>query len=185
MGCWCCACTCESCQNQCLFTGAKEAKFLDFSNGKPVSSWLISISSNISLYKFSFCTSNSWLLFCFDLSTAHLRCATPTSYVISSARSGCEHKLDKSDYYVLNMDIVLRKKTLQFATGGLYSPPRVMWGTFLLWMDVLYWPCFGLMKRNNHPLHYKAWRSQNNFNITDCIVLKKGSHIHLGCLEGK
>ncbi len=111
MGCWCCACTCESCQNQCLFTGAKEAKFLDFSNGKPVSSWLISISSNISLYKFSFCTSNSWLLFCFDLSTAHLRCATPTSYVISSARSGCEHKLDKSDYYVLNMDIFLRKKT--------------------------------------------------------------------------
>ncbi len=110
MGCWCCACTCESCQKQRLFTGAKEAKFLDFSNGKPVSSWLISISSNISLYKFSFCTSNSWLLFCFDLSTAHLRCATPTSYVISSARSGCEHKLDKSDYYGLNMDIFLRKK---------------------------------------------------------------------------
>ncbi len=29
---------------------------------------------------------------------------------VSSTRSGCEHKLDKSDYYVLNMDIFLRKK---------------------------------------------------------------------------
>ncbi len=37
-----------------LFTGAKEAKFPYFSKGKPVSSWLISNSSNILFY-----TSNS------------------------------------------------------------------------------------------------------------------------------
>ncbi len=51
-----------------LFTGAKEAKFLTFSKVKPVSSWLISKSSNIFLYKSSVCTSNSWPAFCFVLS---------------------------------------------------------------------------------------------------------------------
>ncbi len=46
-----------------LFTGAKEAKFPYFSKGKPVSSWLISKSSEIFLYKSSVCASNSWPAF--------------------------------------------------------------------------------------------------------------------------
>ncbi len=51
-----------------LYTGAKEAKFPYFSKGKPVSSPLISKSSDIFLYKSSFCASNLWPAFCFVLS---------------------------------------------------------------------------------------------------------------------
>ncbi len=51
-----------------LFTGAKEEKFPYFTKGKPVSSWLLSKSSDIFLYKCWFCTSNSWPAFCFVLS---------------------------------------------------------------------------------------------------------------------
>ncbi len=51
-----------------LFTGAKEAKFPYFTKGKPVSSWLISKSSYILLYKSTFCISNSWPAFCFAVS---------------------------------------------------------------------------------------------------------------------
>ncbi len=68
-----------------LFTGAKEAKFPYFSKGKPVSSWLISNSSDISFYKSLFYASNSWLAFCFALlrvrheSPAHALHLRPTS----------------------------------------------------------------------------------------------------------
>ncbi len=51
-----------------LFTGAKEAKYPYFSKGTPVSSWLISKSSDIFFYKSSVYTSNSWPAFCFVLS---------------------------------------------------------------------------------------------------------------------
>ncbi len=46
----------------------RKQSFLTFSKVKPVSSWLISKSSNIFLYKSSVCTSNSWPAFCFVLS---------------------------------------------------------------------------------------------------------------------
>ncbi len=45
---------------------AREQSFV-YSKGKPVSSWLISKSSNIFLHKSSFLTSNSWLVFCIAL----------------------------------------------------------------------------------------------------------------------
>ncbi len=64
------ACVCESRKKQRLFIGATEAKFPYFSKGKPVSSWLISKSSDIFLYKSSFCTSNSWRFVLFSLRRA-------------------------------------------------------------------------------------------------------------------
>ncbi len=45
------------------------------------------------------------------------------------ARKTVSRSEKKSVYNVLNMDIFLTK-THRFATGGLYSPPGAMWGTF-------------------------------------------------------
>ncbi len=41
-----------------------------YNKGKPVSSWLISKSSDIFIYKVSICASNSWPVFSFALSSA-------------------------------------------------------------------------------------------------------------------
>ncbi len=64
---------------------SQEPSFV-YSKGKPVSSWLISKSSNIFLYKSSFCTSNLRPVFCFAVSSALQRLSlltgaytTPTS----------------------------------------------------------------------------------------------------------
>ncbi len=51
---------------------SREPSFV-YSKGKPVSSWLVSKSSNIFLYKSSFCTSDWWPVFCFALSSSHRR----------------------------------------------------------------------------------------------------------------
>ncbi len=64
-----------------FFIGAKEAIFSYFTKGKPVSARLISKSSNIFLYKSSFCASNSLPAFC-SLSVLVTNHATPTSYII-------------------------------------------------------------------------------------------------------
>ncbi len=33
----------------------------------------------------------------------------------------------------------------------------------LIWMDALYSTTFGLLNKNTHPCHYKAWKSMDNF----------------------
>ncbi len=133
-----------------LFTGAKEAKFPYISKRKPVSSWFISKSSIIFLYKSSFCTSNSLLmrLFC-CLATAFVFVTNHCLPRVLRLRPTSSWKWEKSVYNVLNMDIFLTK-THRFAAGGLYSPPRSHVRHVLLWMDALYLTTFGLLKKKKH-----------------------------------
>ncbi len=137
-----------------LFTGAKEANFPYFSKGKPVSSWLISKSSDIFLYKSSVWASNSWPAFCFVLSPRSSLIAQrrrPTSSACTASAYHSQWKWEKSVYYVWNMDIFL-SKAHGFATGGLYSPPGAVWGTF--YGCTLYLACFGLWNRNTRRLQW-------------------------------
>ncbi len=73
-----------------------------------------------------------------------------------------KEKWEKSVYNVLNMDIFLTKMH-GFATGGLYSPPGSMWGTFYYgWMRFisLLLDCW---TKTPAYCHYKAWKSKDNF----------------------
>ncbi len=120
-----------------LFTGAKEAKFTYFSNGKPVSSWLISKSSDISLYKSLFCASSSWPLFC-SLSafvTNHATRHPPERLPLMTVR-WCERDVF---YYVWIW---------------IFLTPRSRVRHVLLWMRALYLTACGLFNRNTRPLQW-------------------------------
>ncbi len=82
--------------------------------------------------KSSFCASISWPVFCFVLSLRSSLitwCIRPTSFTGTPSAYDSQRKWKKSVYYVWNMDIFLTKMH-GFATGGLYSPPGAVWGTF-------------------------------------------------------
>jgi len=77
-----------------------------------------------------------------------------------------EHKLDSSDYYILNMDIFL-SKTHWFTTEGLCSPLGAVWDTFFFiegrFLFQVFWT-----EAMQHPLTemIELERSKTNFNIT-------------------
>ncbi len=53
-------------------------------------------------------------------------------------------------------------------------------------MRTLYLTTFALLNTTTRPCHYRAWKSQDNFEYnSDWIHLKEESHILLGCLEGE
>ncbi len=107
-----------------LFTGAKEAKFSYFSKGTPVSSWLISKSSDIFLYKSSVCTSNSWLVFCFVLSPrssliTHHRCPLSSAETVS-AYGGSDRKV----FITFEIWIFFLQKRMDSLQEAFIHPPE-------------------------------------------------------------
>ncbi len=77
-----------------------------------------------------------------------------------------KQKLQITVYSVVNIYIFLAKM-LWFTTGGLCSPHWAVWGTFLLWMDALYWTSFWLSNENSHPLSLQSLEEPGHFfNIT-------------------
>ncbi len=142
-----------------LFTGAKEAKFPYFRKGKPVSSWLISKSSNIFLYKSSFCASNSWPVFCFVLS--------PRSSLITQRRSPTSSTGTTSTYH---SQCLLRLKSGYFSYKNAWIryrrplfTPRSRVRHILLRMRTLYFTSSGLLTKSTRLPHSKAWRGQDHF----------------------
>ncbi len=178
-----------------VFTGAKEAKFPYFSKGKPDSSWLISKFSYIFLYKSSFSASNSWLAFCFVLSSALSRSSritgawpTHTSYIIHLERllhmtvSGSERKV----FITFQIWIFFLKECINSLQEAFIHPPEPREARFIMDGCALldfFWT--GKKKTSAH-CHFKAWKGKEFFlYISDWIPLKEESHVHLGCLEGE
>ncbi len=165
--CRCSTCACESRDNQHLLTGAKEAKFPYFSKGKPVSSWLISKSSDIFLYKSSFCASNSWLAFC-SLSSA-LLCsslitgAVHTSYNVIRWNGFCLRQLaevGKRCLYLFKYGYFSYKNASIRYRRPLFTPrSRVRHVN----MDACVLFDFWMLNKNTCPRHSKAWKSKDNF----------------------
>ncbi len=116
--------------------------------GKPASSWLISKSSDIFLYRSSFCASNSWPAFCFVLSpcsSVSRNADNPTSFARTASFRLWVKWSERSVYYIKNMDFYKNMKSMDALTGGLYSPPRAVLGTFyygrvrFIWLLVDCW----------------------------------------------
>ncbi len=137
-----------------LFTGAKEAKFPYFSKGKPVSFWLISKSSDIFLFKSSFCASNSWPVFYFVLSPLSVevtkKCLLHWKYGYFSYKNAwirCRRPLFTPWSCVRH--VLLRIRTLYFTSSGLFT-------------------------KSTRLTHCNAWRGQDNFLYnSDWIRLKE------------
>ncbi len=110
---------------------ANETMFPYFSKG---SSWLISKSSNIFLYKSSFCAFNFWrfgVLFCSlypqsSLITQHW-CLTSSPGLLPLMTVICS---EREEFITFEIWIFIFQKCIGVATGGLYSPPGAVWGTF-------------------------------------------------------
>ncbi len=151
-----------------------------------VSSWLISKSSDIFLYKSSFCASNPWPAFCFVLS--------PRSSLTTQRRLPPERlplltvRWSEREVFIM-FEIwifIYLTKTHGFATGGLYSPPGAVWGMFYYGCACFIWRLVDCWTETPADCIDNAWNSQDNFEFTsDWIRLKEESHIHLGCLEGE
>ncbi len=62
---------------------------------------------------------------------------------------------------------------------SLFTPRSLVKGV-LLRMRTLYFTSSELLKKTPAYPHWKAWRGQDHFYITDWILLKEESHIHLG-----
>ncbi len=60
------------------------------------------------------------------------------------------------------MDIFLTK-THWFATGGLYSPPGAMWGSFYLWWECFIWHLVDCSTETPADYNDNAWNNQDNF----------------------
>ncbi len=96
-----------------------------------------------------------------SISHSHAWRIRPTSSAGTASTYDSQQKLEIKCYYFWNMDIYLTKMH-GFVTGGLYSPPGAVWGTF-------YYECVHyvtsselLTKAPAYP-HHKARKSQDNF----------------------
>ncbi len=178
-----------------LFTGAKEAKFPYFSKGKPVFFWLILKSSDIVLYKSLVCTSNSWPAFCFVLSphsSLITQCRRPTSF----ARTASAYELDEArGKCLLRMKWIFFQKMHEFTTGGLYSCPEAVWGTFSaislkVWLRetmliiVIFLSAVSTNSDGSHSLQrIHCWESDVHFSKS--VLMEKHTPQHLGMPEGE
>ncbi len=71
----------------------------------------------------------------------------------------------ESVYNILNMYIFLTK-TYRFTTGGLYSHPAAVWGTFYYGWMCFIWLLLDCWKKHPSTPILNAWKSKDNFNIT-------------------
>ncbi len=136
-----------------LITGAKEAKFPYFSKGKPVSSWLISKSSNIFLYKSLFCASNSWPAFCFVLSP-RLSLITQRRHSTSSACTASvyhsQQKWEKSGFLPFEIWIFILQKRMDSLQEAFIHSPEPCEGHFITDARTLFHVFLTVDKK--HPL---------------------------------
>ncbi len=179
------ACSCESCKNQRLFIGAKEAKFPYFTKGN---------QSPLGLYRNPptfFCTNPRFvLLICdrrfvlFSLRRAsafvtNLQCLRD-SYVLSHPPKHLSllqlAEVRKRYFYYFKYGYLSYKNISIHYRRPLFTPrSHVM--CVLLWMHTLYLTTFDLLNTTTHPCHYRAWKSQDNFKHNyDWIHLKEVIH---------
>ncbi len=92
-----------------------------------------------------------------------------------------QRKLHTTVYIVLNMDLFIFYKNASIRYRRPLFTPRSRVKQVLICMHVLYLTTFALLNTTTRPCHYRAWKSQDNFEYySDWIHLKEESHIHLG-----
>ncbi len=120
----------------------------------------------------SFCAFNLWPAFCFAVSPpdfhvrhespAHAWRIRPTSSAGTACMYDSQQKWEKSIYNVSNMDIFLTKMH-GFATGGLYSSPGAVWGTFYYRCACFIWRLLDCWTKTPTYSHSNACKSKENF----------------------
>ncbi len=126
----------------------RKQSFLTLAKGKPVSSWLISKSSDIFLYKSSFCASNSWLAFCFVLSPRSSLITQrwcPTSSAGTAFAYHSQWKWEKSVY--LKYGYLSYKNAWIRYRRPLFTPQSHV-RHVLLWMCALYFTSSELLTKS-------------------------------------